>query len=68
MCVCVCVGCVCVCVCVCVEKGRKAYNRKKGTDSGKKSLRPEVRSLKRLIKLTAHFQLVKKHRKIQYCN
>ena len=48
---------VCVCVvCVSVKRGRKAYNRKIGTDSGKKSLRPDVRSLKKLIKLTAHFQ------------
>ena len=48
---------VCVCVCgVSVKKGRTAYDRKIGTDSGMKSLRPEVRSLKRLIKLTAHFQ------------
>ena len=61
---CVCSGvvwCVCVMVCVCVcgvsvKKGRTAYDRKIGTDSGMKSLRPEVRSLKRLIKLTAHFQ------------
>ena len=48
---------LCVCVCgVSVKKGRTAYDRKIGTDSGMKSLRPEVRSLKRLIKLTAHFQ------------